>query len=139
MTFPATMNNWVILAVDDEPDNLGVVEKLCTFRGAKVYTARNGYEGLELLEKITPTIILLDLAMPKMDGWTMYTALREKPALAQVPVIAMTAHVFSSIKNRALEMGFVGYIEKPFRVSLFFNEIERCLANKQPMLSDRIL
>ncbi|MEO1646004.1 MAG: response regulator, partial [Chloroflexota bacterium] len=61
------IKNWIILIVDDEPDNLGVAQKVLSYGGADVHIARNGLEGLAVLDKITPTFILLDLSMPEMN------------------------------------------------------------------------
>jgi CheY-like chemotaxis protein len=62
---------WSILLVDDEPDNLDVVAESLAFFGVNVRTATHGEEGLEVLKNFTPDLILLDLSMPKMDGWAM--------------------------------------------------------------------
>ncbi len=118
---------WKVLLVDDEPDNLGVAEKILSFKGAQVHTARNGEEGLEVLERIVPTFILVDLSMPKMDGWEMHRKLRENPTIAHVPVIALTAHAMGGDKDRVLAAGFDGYIAKPFRLVTFFTDIQQCL------------
>lgn len=118
---------WTVLIVDDEPDNLGVAEKVLSFMGAKVHTAQDGLQGLAILEKVVPTFILLDLSMPRMDGWQMIERLRADPLTMTVPVIALTAHAMHGDKERALAAGFDGYIAKPFRLMTFFKEIQECL------------
>ncbi len=118
---------WTVLIVDDEPDNLSVAEKVLSFRGAKVYTATNGAEGLKVLEQVVPTFILLDLSMPRVDGWQMHKQVRENPRLAHIPVIALTAHAMEGDKERVMAAGFTGYIAKPFRLGTLFVEIEKCL------------
>ncbi len=120
-------NSWTVLIVDDEPDNLSVAEKVLSFRGATVHTAINGEEGLKALEQITPTFVLMDLSMPRMDGWEMHKKMRENPLTAQIPVIALTAHAMEGDKDRVMAAGFTGYIAKPFRLGTFFIEIEKCL------------
>jgi two-component system cell cycle response regulator DivK len=129
MTIIPTNNpkEWTVLIVDDEPDNLSVAEKVLSFRGAKVYTATNGAEGLKVLEQVVPTFILMDLSMPRVDGWEMHKKVRENPLTAQVPVIALTAHAMEGDKERVMAAGFTGYIAKPFRLGTFFVEIEKCL------------
>ena len=109
-------DTWTVLIVDDEPDNLGVAQKVLNFNGAKVHIAANGLEGLQVLETITPTFILLDLSMPEMDGWEMLKQVRSLDKLANIPIIALTAHAMSGDKERILEGGFDGYIAKPFRI-----------------------
>lgn len=117
---------WVVLVVDDEPDNLAVARKVLEFGGAEVHTAANGLEGLQALETITPSFILLDLSMPEMDGWEMLTRLRASERTLQIPVVALTAHAMAGDRERVMEAGFDGYIAKPFRLSTFMSEILRC-------------
>lgn len=120
-------NDWTVLIVDDEPDNLGVAQKVLSYGGADVHIARNGLEGLAVLAKIKPTFILLDLSMPEMDGWQMFEKARSIDTLADVPIIALTAHAMAGDKNRVMEAGFDGYIPKPFRINTLMDEINRCL------------
>jgi two-component system, cell cycle response regulator DivK len=121
------VKNWVVLAVDNEQDNLDVVEKVLSYEGAKVYTAMNGIEGLAMLEIVTPTFILLDLSMPQMDGWEMLEKLRANPVIKHLPVIALTAHAMDGDRDRALEVGFDGYVTKPFRIGTLLAAIQECL------------
>ncbi|MBK8026221.1 MAG: response regulator [Chloroflexi bacterium] len=123
----ADLASWVVLAVDDEADNLTLVTKVLTFKGAQVHTASNGKEGLEMLKSLQPSLILLDLSMPVMDGWEMFELLRANPTLQRVPIIALTAHAMIGDKERILGTGFDGYISKPFRLNTFLTEIMRCL------------
>lgn len=127
--------NWTVLIVDDEPDNRVIAEKVLAFAGARVHTAANGAEGMEKLETVIPSFILLDLSMPVMDGWEMFKQVRAKPTLRQVPVIALTAHAMAGDREKVLNAGFDGYISKPFRLSTFMSEILRCfreLAHAKP-------
>jgi len=121
------VQNWVVLVVDNEQDNLDVVEKVLSFEGAKVYAAMNGIEGLAWLETVTPTFILLDLSMPHMDGWEMLAKLRANPVIKHLPVIALTAHAMDGDRDRALAAGFDGYIAKPFRINTLLNTIQSSL------------
>jgi len=120
---------WTILIVDDEPDNLGVARKVLQFNGAEVHIARNGLEGLSVLENITPSFVLLDLSMPEMDGWAMFKSIRSKNNFQQMPIIALTAHAMSGDKERVLEAGFDGYIAKPFRIQSLLEEISYWLTD----------
>lgn len=119
-------SNWVVLVVDDEPDNRAIAQKVLTFSGAKVQSAVNGEEGLKVLETALPSFILLDLSMPVMDGWEMFKKVRQNPQTQHIPVIALTAHAMEGDRERVLEAGFDGYIAKPFRLSTFMSEILRC-------------
>jgi len=126
MSIPS-IQDWNVLIVDDEPDNLGVAQKILRYNGAEVHIAGNGVEGLAILENITPTFILLDLSMPEMDGWEMFSRLRTLSHLRSIPVIALTAHAMSGDREKVLSAGFNGYISKPFRIASFLEDIHRCL------------
>lgn len=119
--------DWTALIVDDEPDNVGVARKVLNYGGATVYVARNGVEGLALLEDVRPTFVLLDLSMPEMDGWEMFRIMKSNDAFASIPVIALTAHAMAGDKEKVMEKGFNGYIAKPFRINSFMEEIQKCL------------
>lgn len=118
---------WTVLIVDDKVDNLIIAQTALQFNGAKVYVAANGKEGLELLNQVSPTFVLLDLSMPKMDGWEMFRHMRGNPATAAIPVVALTAHAMTGDKERILEMGFNGYIPKPFDVTRLVTQLQEML------------
>src|SRR5579859_3488886 len=111
--------NWNVLLVDDEPDNLEVARKVLSFYGAQTYSAMDGIEGLKMLETICPTVILLDLSMPQMDGYEMVRRVRESPDHKDLTVIALTAHAMSGDREKVMMAGFDGYIAKPFRIDSF--------------------
>lgn len=122
--------NATILVVDDAPDNIVIARTALNFYGAHVYTATNGEEGIRLLQEILPTLILLDIRMPTMDGWTMFRKIRENPSLTAIPVIAVTAFAMDGDRDRILETGFNGYISKPFNLKTFVLEIETILLGR---------
>ena len=127
MLVDSEAKNWIVLIVDDEPDNVQVAAKILSFLGAAVHTADNGKSGLAILNDLTPTFILLDLSMPTMDGWDMLTHIRAMPHLAKTAVIALTAHAMSGDKERALGAGFDCYIPKPFHIQTLLADIKACL------------
>ena len=118
---------WVVLVVDDEPDNLTIAEMMLKYAGATVYSAQNGVEGLKLLDTITPSFVLLDISMPQMDGWDMLQVMRESPQWRTLPVIACTAHVMPGDKEEVMQAGFDCYLPKPFRMKTFVPDIRKCL------------
>lgn len=104
-----------ILLVDDEPDIITVgAMALTDIGGLEVTTARSGAEALEILQRTIPDVIVLDVMMPGMDGPTTLARLRERPELASIPVIFLTAKAQPSELTRYLELGAVGVIPKPF-------------------------
>ncbi|NJL93189.1 MAG: response regulator [Anaerolineae bacterium] len=123
---------WIVLIVDDEPDNLRVAQRVLLHQGSTVYAAENGQEGLAVVAQVRPNFILLDLSMPKMDGWEMFRRLRAEPSTADIPVIALTAHAMEDDRQRATEAGFDGYITKPFRLVSFLEDIRAAL---QPFIT----
>jgi two-component system, cell cycle response regulator DivK len=119
--------DWTVLVIDDEQRHCDVLEKALSFEGATVYTALNGQEGLEALTNVAPTFILLDLQMPVMSGWDMFRYLQDHPEFCKIPVIALSANAMAKDRALALEMGFVGYILKPFYLQDLFQDIQRYL------------
>lgn len=112
-----SLDQKVILVVDDTPDNLAVAKTVLMFHGATVHTATNGAEALEILRQITPNLILLDIRMPTMDGWEMFHSARNTPHLQNIPIIAVTAYAMSSDREEILRAGFDSYISKPFDIT----------------------
>lgn len=122
------VSKWKVLLVEDDPDNVLLAEQVLSFYGATVMSASDGQQGLAHLSKLAPTFILLDLAMPHMDGWEMIKKIREDPQTAHIPVIAVTAHAMQEDREKALAGGFDGYIVKPYAISSLVRDIKACLA-----------
>jgi CheY-like chemotaxis protein len=120
---------WRVLVVDDDPDNLNLMAELLEFRGAQVCRAESGEEGLSALEGFKPTVILLDLSMPGMDGWELHRQLRVRPDLSQIPIIAITALAMPDDLARAKEEGFYGYITKPYRIKALVDELAELVSS----------
>jgi two-component system, cell cycle response regulator DivK len=138
-TLNKILDGWIILVVDDTPDNLTVVKTALQFQGALVYTAASGEDGLEMLKTLRPTVILMDIRMPKMNGWEMLKVLRETLGMKCIPVIAITAYAMDSDREAILAAGFDGYISKPFDLFTISGEIERTVTqavNKQSKSED---
>ena len=119
------IRNWTILVVDDTPDNLMVARAALNHFGVKAHIADSGEEGLRLARQIKPTLILLDIKMPRMSGWEVLEAIRRDETLANTLVIAITAYAMDNDREQALAAGFDGYISKPFDLFTFVAEVER--------------
>jgi two-component system cell cycle response regulator DivK len=117
------LNGWRVLAVDDEPDNLKLIADVLEFKGAVVAQSQNGQQGLDMLDTFKPTLVLLDLAMPGVDGWEMHRQLRRRTELNHVPIIALTALAMPQDAERVMAAGFDGYITKPFRFNDLLQEL----------------
>ncbi len=120
-------STWRVLIVDDEPDNLKLAADLLAFYGAQVEQARNGQEGLDRVPVFQPNLILLDLAMPGLDGWEVHRRLRAMPNLEHVPIVALTALAMPAEANRVRTEGFDAYITKPFRVRGLVDQLAACV------------
>jgi CheY-like chemotaxis protein len=107
------INGWKVLVVEDEFDSIQMVSKILRHHGAEVYIARNGRECLAMLEKLAPTLIMMDLALPGMDGWETLQRIRANPQTAVIPVVAMTAYHSVNVGEDAHEAGFDAYFPKP--------------------------
>ena len=125
---PENLNEWRVLIVDDQKDNLAVAEMVFHFHKAEVRVAHNGLEGLKVLQEFQPTLILLDLSMPEMSGWEMFKEVRENESTAHIPVIALTAHAMSSDRDKAMEAGCDDYDTKPVELPRLLTKIEALIA-----------
>ena len=107
-----------ILLVDDEPDLVDTIQCRLEFNGYEVVIAENGKEGLEKAESEKPDLILLDYAMPVMNGLGMLERLRSHPDLKEIPVIMVTASSEAQDVEKACSCGITDYITKPFDYGL---------------------
>lgn len=130
---------WSVLVVDDEVDNLELIAEILHFYGAVARTARNGVEALEILEEFTPCLILLDLSMPRMDGWQTRPRIKAMFAEREMPIVALTAHAMIGDKERVLNAGFDGYISKPVNMPTFMKDIALILQQKEEKKETKML
>ena len=119
-----------ILYVEDNPDNRMLVRRILTAENYKLLEAMNAVQAINLLETTTPDLILMDINMPDMDGYTLTTRIRSMPGLERVPILALTANVMRGDKEKTLEAGCDGYIQKPLDVDQLIREIEKFLARR---------
>jgi CheY-like chemotaxis protein len=115
-----------ILVVDDDYGIRSVVDDLLTDEGYAVKTAGNGRQALEILETWQPELILLDLSMPEMNGWTFLAHQQADPALARIPVIVMSAH-YNLGGGAALDSA-AAVMPKPFDVERLLDLITTLVA-----------
>lgn len=121
-------NHATILYVEDHPDNRLLVRRILQSEGFTVIEAINATQALEKVKDLTPDLILMDINMPDMDGYTLTARLKEFKHLARVPIIALTANVMRGDRERSLEAGCDGYIQKPIDVDNLTNQINRFLS-----------
>jgi CheY-like chemotaxis protein len=109
---PATRQT-LVLVVDDYADVREMYADYLKFEGFRVTTAATGPEALESARAERPDVILMDVTMPGMDGFTATEHIKEDPALASIPVLILTAHVFAEYEAKAQAVGCNGFIRKP--------------------------
>lgn len=116
-----------ILAVDDEPNILMSIEFILEMEGYEVHTARDGEEALEVAERARPDLILLDINMPRKDGYEVCRMLREKPYMTGTKVIMLTAKGQTLEKKKGLEVGADEYVTKPFNAEDLLEKIRKMI------------
>ena len=129
--FGETIQDATILYVEDNADNRMLVRRILMAEGFTVMEAPNAGQALALLQNNIPDLILMDINMPDMDGYTLTARLKALPALKNVPIIAMTANALKGDKERSLEAGCDGYIQKPIDVDALPRQVIRFLAMKK--------
>ncbi len=115
-----------ILIVDDEPQLAGFVKMRLEANNYDVILASDGVEGLKKVREEKPDIILLDIQMPNLNGFSMLTKLRDNSETRSVPVIMLTAKDTPDSIARALEIGANDYIVKPFDSKVLLEKIKKC-------------
>ena len=112
-----------ILIVEDEEANIAVVRNILEIMLDQddVLVARDGHEGIKLAYEHDPEIILMDLSLPKLDGWEVARSLKSNPRFKKVPILALTAHAMVGDREKALEAGCDDYYAKPIEVDEFIH------------------
>jgi len=117
-----------IVYIEDDPEMIDLVSLIVTKRGFKVIGAEGGRQGLDIVKSEKPTLILLDLMMPDIDGWDVYQQLKSDEETRDIPVIIITAKAQSIDRVLGLHIAKVDdYISKPFRPQDLIDSIEHVL------------
>jgi len=116
-----------ILYIEDNEQNLYLVTFILEKHGYEVASATDGQEGIDLAAAIIPDLILLDIQLPRMDGYEVAGHLRANPDLASIPIVAVTSYAMAGDRDKALASGCSGYIEKPINPDTFMQQVEQHL------------
>lgn len=116
-----------VLMAEDSPVNRELLRELLESQGCEVDEAWDGEEALQRLAQKRPDIVLLDIGMPKLDGFGVIQRVRQDPRLADLPVLAVTAYAMRGDREKGLDAGFDGYLSKPVDGRLLFAEMDRLL------------
>ncbi len=117
-----------ILHVEDNPENRLLIRRLLLSEGYQIFEAENATRALEILETLIPDLILMDINMPDLDGYALTGQLRLNPKLDSVPIVALTANVMRGDRERTVQAGCDGYIEKPIEIDKFLEQVAAFLA-----------
>ncbi len=117
----------LILHIEDNFENRMLVRRLLAVEGYQVIEAEQAFEALEILKTKVPDLILMDINMPDMDGYTLTNTIKSMSGLSDIPIIAITANVMKGDREKTLKAGCDGYIEKPIDVDRFPEQVARFL------------
>ena len=126
-----TANVAKILLVEDNEMNRDMLSRRLQRKGYEVVIAEDGSQGVDLARKETPDVILLDMSLPVVDGWTAARELKAGASTGSIPIIALTAHAMSGDREKALEAGCDDYDTKPVELPRLLGKIE-ALIDKKP-------
>jgi two-component system cell cycle response regulator DivK len=119
--------NATILYVEDNLDNRTLVRRILTAEGYTLIEAANATQAMEILNTTQPDLILMDINMPDMDGYSLTAKIKDTPRFEATPIIALTANVMRGDRERSLEAGCDGYIQKPIDIDKLSDQIEHFL------------
>jgi DNA-binding response OmpR family regulator len=119
-----------ILVVDDEPDVASLLTLLLKAQGYEVISAGDGQEALEKARKEKPDLILLDIMLPKMDGYRVARVLKFDENYSHIPIIMLTAKIQEKDRKTGLEMGADDYVTKPFDTVAILEKVKGFLRKK---------
>ena len=121
-----------VVYIEDEPEMIDLVRLILTRKNYEVIGAIGGREGLDMVRKEIPDVVLLDLMMPDMDGWEVYQQLKANESTRHVPVIVVTAKAQNIDKVLGLHIAKVeDYISKPFSPKELVDSLEKVLAGRE--------
>ncbi|GAB4450598.1 MAG: response regulator [Anaerolineales bacterium] len=125
-----TAEKGTILYVEDNADNRTLVRRILLSEDYGLLEATDAHNALKLLETAKPDLILMDINMPDMDGYTLTAKIRAMPGFERIPILALTANVMRGDKEKTLQAGCDGYIQKPLDFDELLREIEKFLARR---------
>jgi CheY-like chemotaxis protein len=117
-----------VLVVDDSPSVRRVVGSMLRANGWSVQVARDGIEALETIGRQAPAAVLLDIEMPRMDGYELMAAVRSQPQFRSLPLIVLTSRAATKHQQRALQLGADAYIVKPYQDEELLQTIDDLVA-----------
>ncbi len=118
-----------VVCIEDEPEMIDLIRLILGRKGFEFTGAMGGREGLDVIRRIKPDLVLLDLMMPDMDGWEVYQQMKNDPEMARIPVIIVTAKAQSIDKVLGLHIAKVDdYVTKPFGPQELLQSVDKVLS-----------
>jgi DNA-binding NarL/FixJ family response regulator len=130
-------NQKKLLLIDDDPNLILLVKDYLEFRGYEVVTAENGREALEVLESSTPDMIICDVMMPEMDGYSLVSTIRSEPKTSWIPVLFLSAKGQSQDRVKGLNIGADVYMVKPFEPEELVAQVESSLKQASRLIQHK--
>jgi CheY-like chemotaxis protein len=125
-----------VLIVEDNKMNRDMLSRRLARRGYEIVVAADGVQGIEAARSQRPDLILMDLSLPEMDGWTAMRILKSEAATRDIPVVALTAHAMESDRQQALLAGCDAYDTKPVEIARLIEIMSRLLQERNPPHAD---
>lgn len=122
-----------ILLVEDNEMNRDMLSRRLERRGMQVLIAVDGEQGVAMAQSEIPDLILMDMSLPVLDGWSATRQLKDTPATQAIPIIALTAHAMSGDRDRCLEVGCDDYDTKPVEFTRLLDKIQSLLTREKSM------
>jgi len=119
-----------ILYVEDNADNRNLIRRVLTAEGFSMVEAANALQALDRLKEVKTDLILMDINMPDIDGYTLTAKIKSMPDYMNIPIIAVTANVMRGDREKSLEAGCDGYIQKPIDIDMLAQQIERFIRRR---------
>lgn len=120
-----------LLLVEDHEELWDFLSRRLQRRGFEVTVATDGQQGLDKARELKPSVMLLDMNLPLVDGWTVARTLKEDPATAGIPIIALTAHAMSGDRQKALDAGCSDYHPKPVDFAQLLTQIDAIVGSSK--------
>jgi two-component system, cell cycle response regulator DivK len=127
---PSSETKGTVLYIEDNPDNRLLVKRVLLSEDYAMLEAGDAREALSVLKSTRPDLILMDINMPDMDGYSLTARIKSMPGFERVPILALTANVMRGDKEKVLEAGCDGYIQKPIDIDQLSREIEKYITRR---------
>ena len=118
-----------VLIIEDNPDNMLLISDILEFEGFNLLKAETGLAGFEMAEENQPDFVILDIQLPDIDGYEVLDRIRASEKTSTIPVIAMTSYAMAGDKERLLNAGCDGYVEKPIDPGSVMDQIRQAIGD----------